>query len=298
MLKHRLLTGVSAALFILSALFFLPAWAHLLVLFAIFALAQTEFCEMIKRSGHRYDLIPTCICGAAYLVFSAIESPVFYDLYPIVRTFGRLDSSGIILVLTPAILLARGVFRRNTKNAMETFALSFAGFWYVAVLLAFLIRISFEWTTYPGAATNYTGRVALLMFITLVKFGDIGAYFVGMKFGRRKLIPEISPKKTVEGLLGAYAASILVSLIFWGVGLKYGGRLCQMSYPLVHALILPIVLTTTGVLGDLSESLIKRSVDIKDSSSRFPGMGGILDILDSLLFSAPIAYLYIVAFLK
>ena len=66
----------------------------------------------------------------------------------------------------------------------------------------------------------------------------------------------------------------------------------------MHALILPILLTTTGVLGDLSESLIKRSVEVKDSGGRFPGMGGILDILDSLLFSAPIMYLYILAFLK
>ncbi|MCL1909619.1 MAG: phosphatidate cytidylyltransferase [Kiritimatiellaeota bacterium] len=300
MLRHRLISGISIAIIILAALFFLPAWAHLLVLLAVFAFAQMEFGGMIKRSGHSYDFLPTTLCGLLYLVFSAAESPAFIDKYPSVAEWriGSITPSGIILVLTPAILLARGVFRRKIKNAMETFALSYAGFWYVAVLPAFIIRISYEWETYPGDATNYTGRIALMLFILLVKIGDTGAYFTGMRFGKRKLIPEISPKKTVEGLAGAYAYALAVSLIVWGVAQRFGGKLCDLNYPLIHALILPFLLTTTGVIGDLAESLIKRSVNIKDSGTHVPGMGGILDILDSLLFSAPVAYLYFVAFLK
>ena len=301
MLRLRVITGVSVSAAILAALFLLPAWTHLLVLFAVFALAQTEFCGMTKSSGHRYDLLPTTICGLTYLVFSAAESPVFIGKYPAVADFhiGGLEPSTVVLVITPAILLACGVFRRRTQNAMETFALSYAGFWYTAVLLAFIIRISYEWETYPGDATNYTGRIALALFIALVKSGDIGAYFAGMLFGRRKLIPEISPKKTIEGLIGGYAFSVAISLVFWAVATTcYDGKLCQIHYPLIHAIVLPIALTTTGVIGDLAESLIKRSVNIKDSGSYFPGMGGILDILDSLLFSAPIAYIYILTFLK
>lgn len=299
MLKKRLVTGTSFTVVILVILFFLPAWSHLILLFAVFALAQMEFSAMISHSGHRYDLTPTTICGLAFLVFSAAESPVFFSRYPFVSSLGTMNISGVILCLTPAILLVRGVFRRKTERAMETFALSYAGFWYVAVLLSFLVHIAFEWTTYPSHETNYTGRLALILFIAIVKFSDIGAYTVGMLYGKRKLIPEISPKKSVEGLWGGYLFAILISLVFWGCARRYGGgNLGEMHYPLVHALILPVILTTTGVLGDLSESLIKRSVNVKDSSGRFPGMGGILDILDSLLFSAPIAYLYIVAFLK
>lgn len=299
MLKHRFITGTSFVAVVLSVLFFLPAWTHLLMLFALFALAQMEFSEMISHSGHRYDLIPTTICGFAFLVCSAAESPVFSSLYPFVASLGKMDMSSVILSLTPAILLVRGVFRKKTERAMETFALSYAGFWYVAVLLSFIIHIAFEWKTYPDGATNYTGRLAVILFIAVVKFADIGAYAVGMKFGKRKLIPEISPKKSVEGLFGGYLFSIAISLVFWGCAKCYGGgKLGEMNYPLIHALILPIILTTTGVLGDLAESLIKRSVNVKDSSCRFPGMGGILDILDSLLFSAPFAYLYILAFLK
>lgn len=269
------------------------------MLFVLFALAQMEFSEMISHSGHRYDLTPTTICGFAFLVCSAAESPVFSNLYPVVSSLGKMDMSSVILSLTPAILLVRGVFRRKTERAMETFALSYAGFWYVAVLLSFILHIAFEWKTYPSGATNYTGRLAIILFIAIVKFSDIGAYAVGMKFGKRKLIPEISPKKSVEGLWGGYLFSVIISLVFWACAKRYGGgKLGEMNYPLIHALILPILLTTTGVLGDLAESLIKRSVNVKDSSCRFPGMGGILDILDSLLFSAPFAYLYILAFLK
>ena len=297
MLYQRLITGITIATVILAALFCLPAWAHLLVLLAVFAFAQMEFWGMIKRSGHRYEFLPTTVCGLAYIVLSAAESPVFAGRCPSLEALrpGGLTPSCMVLVLTPAILLARGVFRRQVKNAMETFALSYAGFWYVAVLPAFIIRISYEWETYADGATNYTGRVALLLFILLVKIGDVGAYFTGMKFGKHKLIPEISPKKSVEGLIGGYVYALAVSLIAWGIASRFGGKLCDLHYPLIHALILPLLLTTTGVVGDLAESLIKRSVNIKDSGTHFPGMGGILDILDSLLFSAPVAYLYFTA---
>lgn len=299
MLKHRFITGFSFAGVVLVILFLLPAWTHLILLFAIFALAQIEFSEMIRCSGHRYDFIPTTLCGIAFLIFAAAESPVFYSRYPIVASLGTMNISSVVLCLTPAVLLIRGVLRRKTEYAMETFALSYAGFWYVAVLLGFIVHIAFEWETYPDGVTNYTGRLALLLFIALVKVADIGAYAVGMCFGKHRLIPEISPKKTVEGLVGGYVFSVGASLIFWWAARQYGnGSLGEMRYPLMHALILPIILTSTGLLGDLAESLIKRSVNVKDSSSRFPGMGGLLDILDSLLFSAPFAYVYIVTLLK
>lgn len=298
MLKARIITGVSFAFVALAILFLLPAWAHLFLLFALFALAQLEFCDMVRRKGHRYEMVPTTICGVAYLLLSAAESPVFFSRYPIVQSFGRLDMSAVVLCLTPAVLLVRGVFRRQADLAMETFALSYAGFWYIAVLLGFMVRIAFEWEAVPGA-TNYTGRLGLLLFIAIVKASDIGAYFVGMRFGRRRLIPEISPKKSVEGLWGGYLFGLATSLFFWQLARAFGGgMLGEMRYPLVHAIILPFLLVTVGVLGDLAESLIKRSVDVKDASGRFPGMGGLLDILDSLLFAAPVAYLYIVAFLK
>ncbi len=212
---------------------------------------------------------------------------------------GRFDFSGYVLVFTPAILLIAGVFRRRTKRAMESFALSYAGFWYIAVLLSFLVRLAFEWPCFEQGGTNYTGRLYIFLFALLVKFSDIGGYTFGCLFGKHKLIPEISPKKTVEGLVGGYVFSLGISLVFWTLVYRFGGTaLGQTHFPIIHAIALPILLTTTGVLGDLAESLIKRSVGVKDSSSRFPGMGGILDIFDSILFSAPFMYIYVITFIK
>lgn len=300
MLKNRLITGFSFAIFFLCVLFFLPAWTHMILIFALFALAQLEFNDMVVRGGYKYEMVATSILGVLFLATSAIESPVVMSRMPnCLKLSGIMDLSSFVICLAPAVLLACGVFRRKPEHSMETFALSFAGFWYVAVLLGFVMRLAFEWEIYPDGRTNYTGRLFLLIFVLLVKFSDIGAYTIGSLFGKRKLIPEISPKKSVEGLFGGYLFSIIASLIVWGIAKSVNnGWIGDLPFHFANAIILPILLTTFGVIGDLAESLIKRSVNVKDSSSRFPGMGGILDILDSLLFAAPVMYVYLLIFMK
>ena len=301
MLKHRIATGVVVCTAVFGILFFLPAWTHLVLLLGVFALAHSEWSDMVRRSGLRHESAATWLCGAAFLLATAAESPAAAGILPRSPSFAlRMDVSELVLALTPAVLLALGVLRRRVDGALAGFAVSYAGFWYVAVLLSFLVRMAFDFPAYPENATNYTGRILLLAFIVIVKTADIGAYAAGRLWGRHKLIPAISPAKTVEGLAGGYALSLLSGLVLWAV-FRWGfgdGHLGQMEFPLVHAVALPLLLTTTGVLGDLSESLVKRSVGVKDSSSRFPGMGGVLDILDSLLFSAPFMYAYIVLFVK
>lgn len=305
MLKHRLITGFSAAAIVLAALFLLPAWTHLICIFALFVFANAEFRDIVHGAGHRYEFAAVTIAGALLLLATAVESPVamsyFREYIPRLANDSapRMDASNFILALTPAVLLALGVLSRRTERALETSALSFAGFWYVAVLPSFLIRIMFEWPIIPDGRTNYTGRLLLLVFILLVKFGDIGGYTVGCSCGKHKLIPAISPKKTVEGLFGEYAFSLAVGLTVYAIlRARCDGMLGTLRFPIVHAVVLPLLLTTTGVLGDLAESLLKRSVGVKDSSAHLPGMGGVLDVLDSLLFSAPFMYAYTVWFLK
>ena len=299
MLKHRLITGFTFGLTFLAILFLLPAWTHLILIFVLFALAQLEFNDMVVRGGYKYEMVATSILGVLFLAASAIESPVVMSRFPSLKITGVMDLSCFVICLAPAVLLACGVFRRKTEHSMETFALSFAGFWYVAVLLGFVMRLAFEWGIYENGNTNYTGRLFLLIFVLLVKFSDIGAYTIGMLFGKHRLIPEISPKKSVEGLFGGYLFSILVSIIVWSISkVTNNGYIGELPFHFANAIILPILLTTFGVIGDLAESLIKRSVNVKDSSSRFPGMGGILDILDSLLFSAPVMYVYLLMFMK
>jgi phosphatidate cytidylyltransferase len=151
---------------------------------------------------------------------------------------------------------------------------------YVPWLLNFIQKINF----FPGVDGHYY----LLYFVLITKFSDTGAYAVGSLIGKHKMIPRISPGKTWEGFGGAIALSTLASVVFVHF---LGAKMPGMNG--LHAVILGITLSLSAVLGDLIESLFKREAGVKDSGKFFPGIGGILDLLDSLLFNAPIMYLYL-----
>jgi len=126
----------------------------------------------------------------------------------------------------------------------------------------------------------------LIFFLLLVTWAsDTGAYIVGTLYGRHRLAPTISPKKTVEGLVGGLIGAIIVAYAArWWFLPEFSGLDC---------LVLAILLTITGLWGDLTESAMKRSVGMKDSGRILPGHGGMLDRLDSLLFTAPVFYYYV-----
>jgi phosphatidate cytidylyltransferase len=153
---------------------------------------------------------------------------------------------------------------------------------YVPWLLNFIQKIYH----FPGLGAD--GKFYVLYFILVTKFSDSGAYVVGSLIGKHKMIPRISPGKTWEGFGGAIAVSTGASLLFAHLA---GPRLTGMTW--AHATILGVLLSMTAVVGDLIESTFKREAGVKDSGSFFPGIGGILDLLDSLLFNAPIMYLYL-----
>lgn len=137
--------------------------------------------------------------------------------------------------------------------------------------------------------TGFGGGDLLLFLFALLWVGDTSAMFVGMKFGKHKLAPTVSPNKTVEGFVGGIVGSLLVAVIvyFW----RFDG-LVSMH----HMLIAAVGCSVFGQLGDLVESMWKRSIGIKDSSGLIPGHGGILDRFDSLLFAAPFLFAYFVLF--
>ena len=156
------------------------------------------------------------------------------------------------------------------------------GLMYVPWLLNFIQKINFL----PGIEGN--GKFYVLYFILVTKFSDTGAYAVGSLIGRHKMIPRISAGKTWEGFGGAIVVSTGASLVF--------AHFAQEQLPgmkAFHAIVLGVLLSSTAVIGDLIESLFKREAGVKDSGNLFPGIGGILDLLDSLLFNAPIMYLYL-----
>jgi phosphatidate cytidylyltransferase len=163
---------------------------------------------------------------------------------------------------------------------MAAISTTLFGLMYVPWLLNFIQKINF----FPRVEGHYY----LLYFVLITKLSDSGAYVVGSLIGRHKMIPRISPGKTWEGVAGAIVISTLASLLFVHF---LGHKLAGMNW--THAVILGVLLGACAVVGDLIESIFKREAGAKDSGRFFPGIGGILDLVDSLLFNAPIMYLYL-----
>jgi len=203
---------------------------------------------------------------------------------------GKLGTSGppslvndfetSFLILFVLGLCLRQFFSRSNTSGILAISTTLFGLMYVPWLLNFIQKINF----FPGVDGHYY----LLYFVLITKFSDTGAYSVGSLFGKHKMIPRISPGKTWEGFAGAILVSMLASVVFVHF---FASKMAGMN--LVHAIILGAVLGVSAVVGDLIESLFKREAGIKDSGKFFPGIGGILDLLDSLLFNAPIMYLYL-----
>jgi phosphatidate cytidylyltransferase len=177
-----------------------------------------------------------------------------------------------------AMVVYRLIAHRPTKESLADAAVVVFGILYVALTLGHLLL--------TRAMPN--GEF-LIFFVVLVTWAaDTGAYYVGTAFGRHKLAPVISPNKTVEGLFGGVALAVIAAVIaeVWFLP----------GFSIVDCLATGLILSVAGVLGDLTESAMKRSAGLKDSGWLLPAHGGMLDRLDSLLFTAPAFYYYMVLF--
>src|ERR1051325_10126742 len=192
--------------------------------------------------------------------------------------------TSFLILFVLGLCLCQFFSRSNTAGILAISTTLF-GLMYVPWLLNFIQKINF----FPGVDGHYF----LLYFVLITKFSDTGAYTVGSLIGKHKMIPRISPGKTWEGFGGAILVSMLASVIFVHF---LGHKMRGMNWK--HAIVLGTILGLCAVVGDLVESLFKREAGVKDSGKWFPGIGGILDLLDSLLFNAPIMYLYLRHVLK
>ena len=193
--------------------------------------------------------------------------------------------TSIIIIFVLGLCIRQFVSKSNTAGLLAISTTLF-GLMYVPWLLNFIQKINF----FP----KVEGRYYVLYFILVTKFSDMGAYCVGSLIGKHKMIPRISPNKTWEGFGGAILFSVAGSLIFAHVANSHlATAVYPNGMPWFHAVILGVVLSVAAVVGDLIESLFKREAGVKDSGRFFPGIGGILDLVDSLLFNAPLMYLYL-----
>jgi phosphatidate cytidylyltransferase len=202
---------------------------------------------------------------------------------------------GAILVLSLCVLMVRQFPQKHNVRPVTTIAGTLMGVLYAPFLLGFLCKLTFlSEDVGPMDRIGMPGFLMLVYPISVAKLADAGAYFTGKRLGRHLLFPRLSPGKTWEGAIGGVGTGLLISWLFMACT---GGRFGAVQVGWVHATILGVLLPSVGVVGDLAESLLKRAGGAKDSGSILPGTGGMLDLLDSVLFAAPIFFIYTRCFL-
>lgn len=225
-------------------------------------LALAEFYRLHFREGS--DRAATGLgLGLTGLLLASLQWP------------GIISERSIFLLAVAVVLTYRLVSPREVTQGLVDSAVLLFGVLYIGLTMGCLLL--------TRALSNGEFLIFFLLLITWA--GDTGAYYAGISLGRRKLAPVISPNKTVEGLIGGLMLAVLVSV---------GARFWFLpSFSLADCLATGLLLTGAGVLGDLAESALKRSAGVKDSGSLIPAHGGMLDRLDSLLFTAPAFYYYV-----
>ena len=287
-IKYRLVSGFSLAGALFAAFFFLPDAFMPVVLSVLGGLLAWEFYGLLASGGMpNFRWLGTIGC----VVW-------FWETW----FFGNDWDVAILLVMTVVVLL-RTFPQKDNPKPLETMAGTMFGLLYVGLLWGTFERLLvFPGDSYVHAGwgtIDWTGRCLLLYAVFMAKWTDIGAYMVGCLFGRHKLIPRISPGKSWEGVIGGLVWGTLCGcLLVWGVNrflvnADDVGLFEAVGLTWVRAIPLGVVLGVLGVVGDLTESLIKRAAGVKDSGGIFPGMGGLMDVLDSLLFTGPALYVFL-----
>jgi phosphatidate cytidylyltransferase len=233
-------------------------------------LALAEFYTLASKTGAK----PQALAGyaAALLV---VASFVYEEPRLAIASLSAL----VIGSLTAAVVKPAEI-----KQSLLSVSVSVFGVIYVALLAGCLAGVRMIPDSSTGTGGVHFSSKLITTFFAIVMMTDTGAYYTGRTIGRHKLAPRISPGKTIEGSVGGFVAAIAA------------GPLCKLiffhEFPISHALLLGAAMGAIGQIGDLAESMLKRSANVKDSGKLLPGHGGVLDRIDSILFCAPLLYFY------
>lgn len=255
-------------------------------------LATEEVLSLFAAKGYRpvawplyvgNVLLSLAACGPIWVKLLELDTTRGLP-HELVQPLGQLGLPLLVLGLWSAVVFAAEMqqFQKPGRAAVHM-AMAVFTLLYVGVLYGFLAALRLihghEW-----------GLLALLSFLTVVKMADTGAYFTGRLLGRHKMTPILSPKKTVEGAIGGIAAACASS---WAIFFFAGPFLVGSTFVMpstIGWLTYGLVIAIAGMIGDLAESLLKRDMERKDSSTWLPGLGGVLDIIDAVLVAGPFAY--------
>ena len=296
MLRQRLSYGVPLAAIFAVSMAFLPGPILFLILVAFAAACQWEFYALAARGGYRvYNRMGLTLGVLWKVAVYILETP------PGVPTSVVPGWETAMLIVICFAVLLRTMGDAQSKRAFETTAITFLGIFYGPVMLSYFLRLA-QWDAGAPLATTRAGVFLCFYLALVIKLSDTGAYAFGSLLGRHKLCPRISPAKTWEGLVGGLATGVGIGLLLaaiarpceWGpAGIFWAA---EGQPPLMtpwRTAAVSLVLCLAGVFGDLIESMFKRSVQAKDSSGLFPGIGGLLDVVDSLIFAPPCLYCFL-----
>jgi phosphatidate cytidylyltransferase len=256
------------------------------ILIAIPALVSLwEYFGLLKAGGvaHHRNLGIAAGIILMGLDFWLLRSPSM--ALPLVQGGGGIFAVDAAVIAFFVMALFVREFARNspTRETAEAIGFTLFGVLYIPWLFLFMAKLLY---LTPRTAEGFTtGQYLVLFVVAVTKFTDVGAFLCGSLFGRTPFFPNISPKKTSEGIAGSLVVGLLVGV---GIFHFFGRHLPLFSFSLVCALSLLIGIF--GIAGDLAESLLKRSLHTKDSGHVLPGIGGGMDLIDSLLFTLPLFY--------
>lgn len=242
--------------------------------------ALWEYFGLLKSGGiaHHRGFGMTAallLIGLNFWLFRSTDLFQQYAIFP---------AEEMVFALLIIALFLREFGRKSLgRETAEAVVFTLFGVVYIPWLFLFMAKLLY--LTPRDAHGCTTGQYLVLFVIAVTKFTDVGAFLCGSLFGRTPFFPNISPKKTWEGIVGALFLAVLVGIgIFHFLG-KY-----LPHYSLGLICVLSLLLSIVGISGDLAESMLKRSLDTKDSGQALPGIGGGLDLIDSLLFTLPLFY--------
>lgn len=273
-LLQRIITGVLGAAFMLTAIWF-SFYSFAAVFFLVTVLSSYEYHQLLTKTG-----IPNNATAGI------IGSILVYTLFVVHALYFNMSA---ILVAVPCLLfmvyMLIELFSTH-EQPLTRIAYTISGILYIALPFGLFTLIPWHYTHYciEGNAYDYYQFEIIFAILFLIWANDVGAYFVGKSLGKHKLFERISPKKTWEGSIGGLAtAMVFTYLLYYFYGIY--------SIPVWMGLCVIVVIS--GSLGDLVESMIKRTLQVKDSGTLLPGHGGFLDRFDALIFAIPFVYLYL-----
>lgn len=257
------------------AVIYLGGWPLAVLLGLVAVLAAREFYAMAEEKGARPLRLLGCLVALAFVLLAAFDPAA------------GPQRAGFGVLLTIAVLAAPtlSIWTRGVAGApLLSVSTTLTGAVYTGLLLSFALFLRHL----PGTVDARHGTALVLAPVILTWTSDTFAYFVGRAWGTRKLIPKVSPGKTVQGAIGAVVGSMLVSVAY----AQFLDLFPTHRIGTGQALLFGLLISITAQLGDLAESLFKRDAGVKDSGVLLPGHGGALDRFDSLLFTLPVAYFF------